>query len=288
LLRALEAAQPELVFHLAAQPLVRASYQDPVGTFMTNVIGTAHLLDAARAVGSVRGVVLITTDKVYQNREWIHPYRENDRLGGHDPYSASKAASEIVAASFRSSFFAADGGHPAKVATARAGNVIGGGDWAADRLVPDCLSAFGKGKPVALRYPDSVRPWQHVLEPLSGYLALADALLGESDGEFGRAWNFGPGEAGNASVGEVAETMAGLWGEGARVIRDSSGAHPHEAGLLSLDSSLARQELGWRPRWLLRDGLERTVEWYRGWKRGEDMRRLSLEQIADYESAPLR
>jgi CDP-glucose 4,6-dehydratase len=283
--RALAAAEPEVVFHLAAQPLVRASYNDPVGTFMTNVLGTAHLLDAVRNCPSVRAVVVVTTDKVYQNREWVHPYREGDRLGGHDPYSASKAAAEIVAESLRASFFGDTGAHPAQVATVRAGNVIGGGDWAADRLVPDCLGAFGRGEPVSLRFPDAVRPWQHVLEPLSGYLMLAAALLGDPGARFARAWNFSPGEAGHATVGEVAQELAEVWGAGAAVVRNPGGGHPHEAGLLSLDSSMARRLLGWHPRWPLREALARTVEWHRAWRDGGDLRGLSLGQIAAYEAA---
>jgi CDP-glucose 4,6-dehydratase len=225
---------------------------------------------------------------VYDNKEWLYGYRENDRLGGHDPYSASKAATEIVAASFRASYFGAGGDHSARVATARAGNVIGGGDWAPDRLVPDCLEAFGRGDPVVLRFPGAVRPWQHVLEPLSGYLALADTLLGERGDTFSQAWNFGPGEAGNATVGEVAESLAKIWGAGASIIHDTGGTHPHEAGLLSLDSSFARERLGWRPRWTLDGALERTIEWHKRWMERGDMQSVSLAQIEEYESSPPR
>ena len=189
---ALGDAEPEIIFHLAAQPLVRASYRDPLGTLATNVMGTAHLLEAVRDLNSVRAVVLITTDKVYENSEWPYPYREIDRLGGHDPYSASKAGAEIVAASYRASFFSGEAGHVACVATARAGNVIGGGDWGAERLIPDCVSAFLKNEPVRLRFPRAVRPWQHVLEPLAGYLQLARRLFGFDGRTFARAWNFGP------------------------------------------------------------------------------------------------
>jgi len=282
---ALKKAQPEVMFHLAAQPLVRESYHDPLGTLATNVMGTANVLEAARATDSLRVVVLITTDKVYENREWVYPYREVDPLGGQDPYSASKAASEIVAAGYRASFFSERSGHPARVATVRAGNVIGGGDWAADRLVPDCLRAFSTGEPVHLRFPQAVRPWQHVLEPLSGYLQLAERLLAPDSRELARAWNFGPDADGDATVGDVAETMALLWGHGAQVEHTSLAENPHEAGLLRLDSTRARTELGWRPRWSLQEALKRTVTWHQAWKQGADMKALSLDEIYAYEAS---
>lgn len=275
--------QPEVVFHLAAQPLVRESYRDPLGTLSSNVMGTAHLLEAARVTASVRAIVLITTDKVYENREWLYPYREVDRLGGRDPYSASKAAAELVAASYRASFFGKGNGHPAQVATVRAGNVIGGGDWAADRLVPDCLRAFAAGKAVSLRFPQAVRPWQHVLEPLAGYLRLAEQLLSPEGVRFAKAWNFGPDASGDATVGEIAEAMAHCWGEGARVEYVPLSDHPHEAGLLRLDSTRARLELGWQPRWSLQRALEQTVAWQREWRKGADMAAFSLDQITAYE-----
>ncbi len=274
---ALTAAQPTVVFHLAAQPLVRASYADPLGTFATNVMGTAHLLEAVRNVPSVRAVVVVTTDKVYDNREWVYPYRESDALGGHDPYSASKGAAEIVAASYRASFFHTPGS--AQIATARAGNVIGGGDWAADRLVPDCLKAFADNQPVQLRFPGAVRPWQHVLEPLSGYLRLAEALLA---GQAASAWNFGPDARGDATVGQLAQRLAVQWGQGARVDMPDGGDHPHEAGQLRLDITRARAELGWQPRWSLVDALAHTVAWHRAWLAGGDMAAASRAQIAAY------
>nr|WP_315207829.1 CDP-glucose 4,6-dehydratase [uncultured Albidiferax sp.] len=275
---ALTAAQPTVVFHLAAQPLVRASYADPLGTFATNVMGTAHLLEAVRTVSSVRAVVVVTTDKVYDNREWVYPYRESDALGGHDPYSASKGAAEIVTASYRASFFHTPGS--AQIATARAGNVIGGGDWAADRLVPDCLKAFADQQPVQLRFPGAVRPWQHVLEPLSGYLRLAEALL---DGPAAAsAWNFGPDARGDATVGQLAQRLAAQWGQGARVDMPDGGQHPHEAGQLRLDITRARAELGWQPRWSLDVALAHTVAWHRAWLVGDDMAAASRAQIAAY------
>lgn len=278
---ALERVRPEVVFHLAAQPLVNEGYRDPLGTFATNVIGTANLLQAIGAVGSVRAVVVVATDKVYENRETGHAFSERDPLGGHDPYSASKAAAEIVVASYRSSFFG-DGRHPAQIATARAGNVIGGGDWAPDRLVPDCLRAFEAGEPVRLRHPDAVRPWQHVLGPLSGYLELAARLLGDDGDRFARAWNFGPDAVDEAAVGDVAQQIATLWGGAGRVER---GADPgwREAGLLRLDSGEARSELGWKPRWSLQRALEQTVSWYLAWRRGDDMQVVCQEQIAVYD-----
>lgn len=279
--RALVAARPRVVFHLAAQPLVRASYVDPLATFATNVMGTGHLLEAVRGVDSVEAVVIITTDKVYDNREWVYPYREVDSLGGYDPYSASKAAAEIVVASYRASFFGTDG-HPAHLATARAGNVIGGGDWAEDRLVPDCLRAFAADRPVSLRYPGAVRPWQHVLEPLSGYLLLAQSLLGDDPLRYTGAWNFGPGSEDDATVGEVAEAVARQWGGAARVDFPLGQQHPHEAGLLRLDITRARVELGWRPRWNLAQALASTVTWHKAWLAGEDIAALMRRQIREY------
>ena len=276
--------QPEVVFHLAAQPLVRESYRDPLSTLNSNVIGTAHLLEAVRATPSVRAIVIVTTDKVYENREWEYPYREVDPLGGHDPYSASKAAAEIVAASYRASFFGGIEGHPVRLATARAGNVIGGGDWAIDRLVPDCLRAFAVGHSVHLRHPAAVRPWQHVLEPLAGYLLLTEQLLSPDGLRFAKAWNFGPDTHGDATVGEVAAAVARCWGEGAHVVEyEPMSNHLHEAGVLRLDSTRARCELGWQPRWSLGYALEQTVAWQRALIKGEDMTRFSLDQIQAYE-----
>ena len=280
------AVQPEIVFHLAAQPLVRPSYRDPLGTFSTNIMGTAHVLEAARATPSVRATVMITTDKVYENREWEYPYREADPLGGHDPYSASKAASEIVIGSYRSSFSGNSSAMPARIASARAGNVIGGGDWSAERLVPDCLKAFSKDQPVHLRYPHAVRPWQHVLEPLGGYLCLGAALSGIDGDDFATAWNFGPDASGDRTVGEIARAVAAHWGSDAKVICDSAPPSLHEAGLLRLDSTRARQNLGWRPRWTVSQAVENTVRWHRAWLAGRDMHDYTRSEIAAYQALP--
>ena len=247
-------------------------------------MGTAHVLEAARTTPSVRAMVMITTDKVYENREWEYPYRETDPLGGHDPYSASKGASEIVIASYRASFFGDATKQPARIASARAGNVIGGGDWSPDRLVPDCLKAFQLGQPVRLRYPHAVRPWQHVLEPLSGYLQLGAALSSENGNDFTKAWNFGPDITGDQTVGQIAQTIAAQWSPEAKVISDA--VHPalHEAGLLRLDSIRARQNLGWCPRWSVSQALEHTVRWHEAWLRREDMHLHTCSEINEYQS----
>jgi CDP-glucose 4,6-dehydratase len=276
----LERSQPEVVFHLAAQPLVREGYRDPLGTMATNVMGTANLLEAVRGVDSVRAVVIVATDKVYENPETGHAFSEREPLGGKDPYSASKAAAEIVVASYRSSLFG-PGRHPARIASARAGNVVGGGDWATDRLVPDCLRAFVAGEPARLRHPDAVRPWQHVLEPLSGYLLLAARLLDEGGERFARAWNFGPDASDDASVSNVAQRVASLWGNGA-MVEQAENSDWHEAGLLRLDSTQARTELGWAPRWSLQQALEHTVAWQQAWLQGDDMQAVCRDQIVTY------
>ena len=281
---AMQSAEPEVIFHLAAQSLVRESYRDPIGTLMTNALGTAHLLEAARQCPTVRAIIIITTDKVYDNREWVYAYREVDPLGGRDLYSASKAAAELISSAYRSSFFSGEAGHPARVATVRAGNAIGGGDWASDRLIPDCLRASMSGEPVSLRSPHSVRPWQHVLDPLSGYLLLAEQLLAPCGGRHACAWNFGPDASSNVTVAEVAAITTQLWGANARVIFEQSDANPHEANLLGLDSSLARTALRWTPRWSLRQALENTVHWHRAWTTGADLQALSWHQIESHQS----
>ena len=269
-------AAPEIVFHLAAQALVRRSYANPLETFATNTMGTAHVLEAVRTIPSVRAVVVVTTDKVYENREWAWPYRESDALGGYDPYSASKAGAELVTATWRRSFLAE---RDVGVASARAGNVFGGGDWSADRLVPDCIRAFAESRPVRIRNPVATRPWQHVLDPVCGYLLLAERLL--HDPEAAQAWNFGPGHEDAQPVIEIVRHLAGAWGEGASWEVDA-GQHPHEAMLLAVDSSLARARLGWRPRLKLPVALGQTAHWYRSQRAGEDPRRLILADIERY------
>lgn len=285
-LEALEASvrsfQPEVVFHMAAQPLVRRSYVDPVGTYSTNVMGTAHLLETVRRTPSVRAVLVVTTDKCYENREWPWGYREDDRLGGHDPYSSSKACAELVTSAYRSSFFSnAKSPHKVALASGRAGNVIGGGDWSEDRLIPDLVRGFLSGRPVAIRNPEATRPWQHVLEPLAGYLTLAQHLLERGD-EFARAWNFGPAEEDAWPVGRLADAMATAWGNGASWVQDAV-EHPHEAGYLKLDTSKARALLGWHPVLPLVESLPWVVEWYLAANRGDDMQACTLRQIAAFE-----
>jgi len=271
--------QPEVVLHLAAQALVRPSYHDPVGTFATNVMGTANLLDALRRVDALRSVVVVTSDKCYENREWDWGYRENEAMGGHDPYSASKGCAELVTSSMRRCFFA-DG--PAGVGSGRAGNVIGGGDWSLDRLLPDIVSAFASAEPVVIRRPHAVRPWQHVLEPLGGYLLLAQRLAEEGQA-FATGWNFGPADTDARPVEWITRRMAERWGSGAEYEIVETG--PHEAGLLRLDCSMARQRLGWRPRLELSTTLDWLVDWYRRELDGDSARDLCLEQIALYEEA---
>lgn len=270
--------RPEIVLHLAAQPLVRESYRTPAQTYATNVTGTLNLLEAVRSCDSVRALLVITSDKCYENREWLWPYREQDALGGHDPYSSSKACVEILCSSWRESFLREQG---VAVATARAGNVIGGGDWSGDRLLPDILRTWSAGEPLTLRYPDAVRPWQHVLDPLQGYLLLAQALC-EQGQAMAQAWNFGPDSQGTATVGEVVRRMAELWPDAVQCNVEPT-PQPHEAGLLTLDSSKARQLLGWRPRWGLEQALQNTLEWHRAWREGQDMQHYSRAQIAHYQ-----
>ena len=271
-------ARPEIVFHLAAQALVRASYADPLGTFATNVMGTAHLLDALRHIDSVRVAVMVTTDKVYRNNEWHWPYREDDPLGGHDPYSASKAASETVIASYRAAFLAERG---VAVSSARAGNVIGGGDWSADRLLPDAIRAWQSGQTLQIRRPHAVRPWQHVLEPVAGYLGLAEATW--SDAALAGAYNFGPAADAGATVRQVVEQARVAYGRGA-VQYANADEGLHEAGLLALDTSKARAVLGVQPRWGLKTAVEATFGWYRAQAEGAAARTLCLDQIAAYEA----
>ena len=277
---AMQEFKPELVMHLAAQPLVRLSYADPIGTYETNVIGTAKVLDAVRRTPSVRAVLSITTDKVYENREWLWGYRETDALGGHDPYSSSKACAEIVSAAFRTSYFADSG---VALATARAGNVIGGGDWSLDRLLPDLVRGFLSGKPVPIRRPKSIRPWQHVLEPVHGYMLLAERLLSADAKQYATAYNFGPGEEDARPVAWIADHMATTWGEGATWVLDEDPS-VHEAGYLKLDASRARHDLNWQPKLNLSTALDWLVQWYQAQANGQDMHQLTLKQIKDYEA----
>ena len=294
--KALESAmhgfKPEVVFHLAAQPLVRYSYEDPIGTYETNVIGTARVLDAVRRCPSVHAVVSITTDKCYENKEWLWGYRETDPLGGYDPYSSSKACAEIVSAAFRQSYFHPEklnqpNGHTTGIATARAGNVIGGGDWSLDRLLPDLVRGFEAGEPVRIRRPHSIRPWQHVLEPVYGYLLLAEKLLSQDAARFATAFNFGPHDDDAQSVQWIVERMTEFWGDGASWALDPEPS-VHEAGYLKLDASRARAELGWKPQLRLETALEWLVRWYKAAGAGEDLQSLTLKQIADYQELLLR
>jgi CDP-glucose 4,6-dehydratase len=274
----MQSAKPDVVFHLAAQALVGRARTDPVETFATNVMGTVHLLEAVRATPSVSTVVVVTSDKVYDNVEWPFAYRETDALGGKEPYGASKAACEIAVQAWRHAYF--DVGPPVAVATARAGNVIGGGDWAADRLVPDAMRAFGAGAPLIVRNPAAVRPWQHVLEPLAGYLRLAEALAeGGRPGPL-HAFNFGPATEDARAVAFVADRLAALWGAGA-AWRQAEGVQPYEARLLEVDSAQARAVLGWAPKWRLEEGLSRTVAWHRAVAGGQDAQAVTLAQIED-------
>lgn len=273
---------PEIVLHLAAQSLVRRSYADPIGTYETNVMGTVNVLEAVRACPSVRTVLVITTDKCYENREWVWPYREQDTLGGYDPYSNSKACAELVVSAYRNSFFHPDRRqeHGVSVATARAGNVIGGGDWAADRLIPDLMRSFSKGETVAIRNPQATRPWQHVLEPVRGYLSLTQALFTDP-GRFSGAWNFGPHAGDARPVAWIVERLAQAWGPSAHwEVLD--GDHPHEAQMLKLDWSKAAAELGWEPVLRLSDALAMTLDWYRSVFHGADARTRCMEQIRAY------
>jgi CDP-glucose 4,6-dehydratase len=277
--------RPEIVIHAAAQSLVRQSYADPVGTYATNVLGTVHVLETARDVPEVRAVLIITSDKCYENHDDLRAYRETDRLGGKDPYSSSKAAAELVTAAYRRSFFK-DTEHGANtgvgVGTARAGNVIGGGDWAADRLIPDIIRAVLEGKEVLVRNPSAVRPWQHVLDPLCGYLTLAEKLY-ENPTCFSASWNFGPDESETLSVAAVVKRLSELWGPGISWRFDGR-IHPHEAQYLKLDCTKAKTELGWEPQWDLDHALEATVQWYKAYQSGGDVRSLTLEQISSYQS----
>ena len=276
--------RPEIVIHMAAQPLVRRSYHDPVETYSTNIMGTVHVLESVRTTDGVRALVSITSDKCYENREWVWGYRESDPVGGYDPYSSSKACAELVIAAYRRSFFPLQEyqHHGVAIASTRAGNVIGGGDWAPDRLVPDIVKAIVDGRPVIIRSPGAIRPWQHVLEPLNGYLSLAEHLWMRGP-EFAQAWNFGPSSENAKTVSWIVDYLTQAWGKGARWELDPA-QHPHEDNYLSLDCSKARSALGWAPRLDLATALEWIVEWHRSYQQGNDMRALTENQILRFEN----
>jgi len=276
-------ANPEVLFHLAAQPLVREAHAAPIETLDINIIGTAKVLEAARACPDLRSIVSITSDKVYRNREWHWPYRETDALGGKECYGISKACAELVTEAWRT-YFAAERGNSLAMATARAGNVVGGGDWAKDRLIPDAMRAFAEGRPLMLRNPMAVRPWQHVLEPLRGYLMLAEQLYRDGVGRWDSEWNFGPADADCRPVSAVADQMVALWGQQASWKQDGTAGQPYEAHMLRIDTSKAARELNWRPRWDLSACLRHTIGWYRAHMEGKDMQALSLEQISAFTS----
>jgi CDP-glucose 4,6-dehydratase len=283
--KALEEARPDIVIHLAAQPLVRLSYDDPLLTYETNVMGTARLLEALRGRESIRSVVIVTTDKCYENKEWLWGYRETDGLGGYDPYSSSKACAEIVTAAYRSSFFNPENygrTHRVAIATARAGNVIGGGDWARDRLVPDIVRAIGEGRKVLIRSPEAIRPWQYVLEPLAGYLMLAERLFRDG-AEYSDAWNFGPYDSDAKPVAWVVERLCAAW-PGSVGFDFDSALKPHEASYLKLDCSKAIGRLGWKPTWNLETALRKIVDWNLSYRAGEELYSVSARQILEFEA----
>ncbi len=277
--------QPEIVIHMAAQPLVRYSYLEPVETYSTNVMGTVNLLEAVRHTASVKAVVNVTSDKCYENREWVWGYRENEAMGGHDPYSNSKGCAELVTAAYRNSYFPSEKyqEHGVAIASGRAGNVIGGGDWAEDRLIPDMMRAIISNQPVSIRNPDSIRPWQHVLEPLSGYLLLAQKLY-EEGSAFGEGWNFGPNDDDAKPVQWILDNLTKTWGDGASWKLDG-GDHPHEAHYLKLDCSKAKMRLNWQPRWSLDKAIDQICVWHKAHLAGADIRAMCLQQINQYEAA---
>lgn len=277
----IQSVNPDIILHLAAQPLVRLSYQDPIGTFNANVMGTAHVLEAARFCSNLKAIVAITTDKVYENREWVHPYRESDPLGGYDPYSASKAACEIVISSYRRSFFLNQG---VQLVSARAGNVIGGGDWSADRIIPDAVKAWSNGQALSVRRPAAVRPWQHVIEPLCGYLLLAEKAYQNTSNSLEAAWNFGPNTHEAGSVRQVIELAQKAFGKG-QVTWGDGNEGPHEAGLLLLDASLSRTHLSQQAVFNLAQTVTMTLDWYRNFMAGASAQALCLSDIQAYQTA---
>lgn len=276
--------KPEVVFHLAAQPLVRYSYREPVETYQTNVMGTLNILEAIRSIDSVRAAVMITTDKCYENREWEWGYRENEPMGGHDPYSSSKGCAELLIASYRDSYFPGENytEHKTAIASVRAGNVIGGGDWAEDRLIPDIIRSVQSDSEVHIRNPNSIRPWQHVLEPLDGYIELAEKLFISGE-QYAEAWNFGPKEEDAKPVQWIVEKMTHSWSDKAKWVIDI-GEHPHEANYLKLDCSKAHSKLNWWPKWSLETTLEKIIEWHKADAAGKDMKQFTFNQIQEYMS----
>ena len=282
--KVLKKEKPEIIIHLAAQPIVRDSYKYPVETFSTNVMGVVNLFEACRTEPAVRAVLNVTTDKCYENREWHWGYRENEAMGGFDPYSSSKGCSELITSSFRNSFFNTKdyGIHGMAIASARAGNVIGGGDWASDRLIPDFIRSIISKKKLIIRNPEAIRPWQFVLEPLNGYLTLAAKLFTEGPA-FSGAWNFGPNDQDAQTVEWIASELCARWGEGASYEIDGK-SQPHEAHYLKLDCSKAKAELLWTPKWDLGRNLEAIVRWNRAWQAGEDIRSVSTDQIGSFFS----
>jgi CDP-glucose 4,6-dehydratase len=279
LTNAVKQAQPDIVIHMAAQSLVRQSYEDPVGTYMANVMGTVHILESVRKCPSVKAVLNITTDKCYENNDWLWGYRENEPMGGHDPYSNSKGCAELVSSAYRKSFFNESN---VALATARAGNVIGGGDFAKDRLVPDAVRAFINNETLVVRNPSSIRPWQHVLEPLSGYIMLCQKLI-EHPSDFSEGWNFGSRDEDAQPVSKLADIMVACWGEGQRWELDDELHHPHEARYLKLDCSKANSLLNWFSQWELERALDETIKWYKAWHRNDNMHEFTIRQIETYQ-----
>lgn len=278
---AIKDSQPEIVIHMAAQPLVRESYKNPQETYAINVMGTVNLLEAVRICPGIKAVVNVTTDKCYENKEWVWGYRENEPMGGYDPYSNSKACSELITASYRSSFFNPGDylKHGVGLASARAGNVIGGGDWAADRLIPDCIRAILNEKRILIRNPNAIRPWQHVLEPLNGYLLLAQKLY-EKGPLFGEGWNFGPNDDDARPVQWIVQKICEKWGHASFEI--DQGEHPHEAQYLKLDCSKAKMRLGWFPKWDLETTIDKIIEWTKAYQAGKDLREVCINQIKEF------
>lgn len=287
--RVMRDVKPEIVIHLAAQSLVRYSYANPVETYATNVMGSVNLFEAVRNTNSVKAVVNVTSDKCYENREWLWSYRENEALGGHDPYSNSKGCAELVTAAYRASYFnpVRYHEHGVAIASARAGNVIGGGDWARDRLIPDFIRAIMAGETAVIRSPNAIRPWQHVLEPLSGYLGLAEKLYSQGNA-FTEAWNFGPNDRDAKSVEWIVKQFVMNWGDGANFKVDASAANLHEAHFLKLDSSKARMSLGWEPRWNVNETIRRICAWYKAYLNGQDIKVYTLSEIAQYQASTLK